>query len=167
MLRKVILTLVVALGVGTFAANAQSKIAHIDSKAVIDSMPEYKKAVKELEEVQTSAYTELEEMQKEMQTAYQKYMARKKELSEPMQRFEEERLGKMEQKLNARQQELEQEIQIISQELNAPILQKVQDAIKSVCEEKKIAYVLDKSATLYAGGEDITKVVADKLKTMP
>lgn len=167
MFKKVMLTLVVVLGVGAFTAQGQTKIAHINSQAVIDSMPEYKKAVAELEEVRTSAYQELEEMQKELQIAFQKYQEKGPELSETMRRFEEERLGKMEQNMNARQQELEQQIQIITQELNAPILKKMQEAVKVVCEAKKITYVIDESSTLYANGENITEAVTAQLKKMP
>lgn len=169
MLRKVILTLVVTLGVGTFAANAQTKVAHINSQAVRDTMPEYKSAVAELEELNETAYTELGEMEAEIKAAYERYIIKKQagQTKPAILTMEENRISKNQQDLQLRSQEWEQIIQKRTQELNGPILDKMQKAVKAVCEAKKIAYVLDESVTLFAGGDDITNDVIAQLQKMP
>jgi Skp family chaperone for outer membrane proteins len=59
---------------------------------------------------------------------------------------------------------LEEGLQIVSEELNKPILDRVQKSIDIVADRKKLNYVLDVSATMYAkGGIDITSEVITEL----
>ena len=77
-----------------------------------------------------------------------------------MKQYEEERIQKKQQGLQQREQELQQQISLLGNELNAPILKRVQKAVKTVSISKKLNYVIDESTTLYFdGGTDITNDV--------
>ena len=71
-------TLLVALAIfagATSFMNAQSKVAHIDAQALIESMPEYKAAQTSLEKIQRSYETEIKAMMKELDTKAKQYDA--------------------------------------------------------------------------------------------
>jgi outer membrane protein len=143
---------------------AQSKIAHVNSQKLLDTMPSRKAAMKTLGEFENSGINELKEMEEDLQKAYTKYMADKDKLSPVMQQYEEERLQKKQYALQQREQELQQQIQKLGQDLNTPILKRVQKAVDIVSDRKKLNYVIDESVTLYfKGGVDITNEVLVEL----
>jgi outer membrane protein len=143
---------------------AQSKVAHVNSQKLLDTLPSRKAAMKTLGEFETSGVNELKEMEEDLQKAYTKYMAEKDKLSPVMQQYEEERLQKKQYALQQREQELQTQISNLGQDLNAPILKRVQKAVDIVSERKKLNYVIDESVTLYfKGGMDITNEVLTEL----
>jgi outer membrane protein len=143
---------------------AQSKVAHVNSQKLLDTLPSRKAAMKTLGEFETSGVNELKEMEEDLQKAYTKYMAEKDKLSPVMQQYEEERLQKKQYALQQREQELQTQIANLGQDLNTPILKRVQKAVDIVSERKKLNYVIDESVTLYfKGGMDITNEVMTEL----
>ncbi|PKR81139.1 hypothetical protein CW751_06025 [Brumimicrobium salinarum] len=161
------LMLIFLIAVTTFGTvKAQSSVAHVNTQKVLDTMPSRKSAMKELESFEKRAVKELQETQQKLQADYGKLQQEQKTMSPTAFKFEEERLMKKSQEFQTRQQELDQQIQILSQELNAPILELVQKAVKKVCEDQKIDYVIDESSLLYSGGKDITQAVIVKVLEM-
>ena len=156
-MKKVALLLVMV--VATFVSYSQSTVAHVNTQKVLDTMPSRKAAEMELQKFEQRAVKELQETQQKLQADYAKLQQEKNSMSPTAYKFEEDRLMKKSQEFQTRQQELDQQIQILSQDLNAPILEKVQKAVKSVCESQKIDYVIDQSSLLYSGGKDLTDLV--------
>lgn len=163
-MKKVLLAIVLIFSAGTLMA--QSKIAHVNSQQLLDTMPSRVAAIQKLQEFEKSGVTELQEMEADLNAALAKYERARPNMSPVIIKIEEEKLMKKQQALQEREQSLNSEMQAYSNELNAPILQMVQDAVKIVSERKKLNYVIDESVTLYfAGGTDITdEVIVELLK---
>ncbi len=148
--------------------NAQTKVAHINSQVLLDTLQSRKDAMVALKKFEEEGVTELQEMQKSFEAAYLRYQQNEKDWSPVIQKMEQEKLMKKQQALEQRQAELEQQMQIYGQELNKPILALVQTAVSNVAEKEKISYVLDETVTLYFNGNgsvDLTsKVMTELLK---
>jgi outer membrane protein len=161
-MKKLIVVLVAVMSMTTLVA--QTKIAHVNSQKLLDTLPSRKAAIKSLGEFEGAGVKELQEMEADLQKAYTKYMAEKDKLSPVMQQYEEERLQKKQYALQTREQELQDQIAKLGSDMNGPILKRVQKAVDIVSERKKLNYVIDESVTLYfKGGIDITSEVLTEL----
>ncbi|TNE53787.1 MAG: OmpH family outer membrane protein [Bacteroidetes bacterium] len=161
-MKKLMVVLVAVMSMSTMMA--QTKVAHVNSQTLLDSMPSRQSALKQLKEFEAAGVKELQEMEADLQEAYKKYMANQAELSPVMKQYEEEKIQKKQMAMQQREQELQQQIGNLSNDLNEPILKRVQEAVKIVAERKKIGYVIDESTTLYfSGGMDITNDVMKEL----
>lgn len=158
--------LILVLAVVALNLNAQTKIAHINSQVLLDTLQSRKDAMAKLKKFEEEGVLELQEMNKSFEAAVMRYQQNEKDWSPVIKQMEEEKLQKKQVALQTRQQELEQQMQIYGQELNKPILELVQTAVNNVAESKKLSYVLDETVTLYfKGGIDITnEVMAELLK---
>jgi outer membrane protein len=160
-MKNVILGLFVVIGFSTFA---QTKIGHVDSQKLLDTLPSRDIAIKKLDSMKTAGMQELKMLDDDFQKAYQDYGIRQNAMSPAERQIVEGRLMQKQQMLEATQASLEEGLQIMSEELNKPILDRVQKAIDIVAERKKLNYVLDVSATMYSkGGIDITSEVIVEL----
>ena len=161
-MKKLSLALAVMFSVG--AINAQSKVAHVNSQKLLDTLPSRKEALNKLKEFEANGVKELQEMEADLNTAYAKYEKDRPNMIQAQIKIEEDKLMKKQQNLQEREQSLNQEMQILSQELNKPILDRVQKAVEIVSDRKKLNYVIDESVTLYfKGGMDITGEVLTEL----
>jgi len=155
------------------AANAQQKLGHIDSRAILQAMPEVKTADESFATFRKAKLAELEAMDKERQTKIAAFQEKYKTLTEANQ----EVLGKeleglnqeiqtMEQRISELDQKAQQDLTAKQEELYKPILAKAEVAIKAVSKEKGFAYVFDtaqQALVYFDGGEDITPLVKTKL----
>jgi outer membrane protein len=136
---------------------SQSKIGHVNSQKLLDTMQSRKIAMKKLDDFRAEGIKELQEMQKAFETAYVKFESTSKDMSPVLLKMEQDKLMKKQQDIEARQGELEQGLQVYNEELNKPILDRIQKAIEIVADRKKLSYVIDESAALYfKGGIDCT-----------
>lgn len=164
-------------GIGN--VNAQS-VAHVNSNAILEAMPEYKVAQTKLEAEATRHKTEVERRQAEMQTILtdaQAQMESVKDKPEAEQRAMMQKLQPVQQDLQKKQEELVQYQQTAASELNKmeadlvkPIYTKVENAIQAVGDAKKVGYIMDTAvmassgAILYFnGGTDLTNDVKKQL----
>jgi len=164
-MKKLLVAFAVLFSVG--ATLAQSKVAHVDSQKLLDSLPSRKEAMKKLQEFEMNGVKELQEMEADLNTAYAAYEKNRPSMTPMLIKIEEEKLMKKQQNLQDREQALQQEMQVYSQELNNPILERVKKAVEIVSERKKLNYVIDVSIMLYSkGGMDITEEVKIELLRM-
>lgn len=154
-------------------ANAQQKLAHLNSADIIQAMPEVKTAQATLETFRKTKTTDIDKMIAEYQTNLQAAQAKEKTRSEANKETVDKELqaaGTVLQDLQKRiedarskaQQEMEQK----NAELFNPIQVKADAAIKAVSKEKGYAYVFDTAnpaLVFFDGGEDITALVKTKL----
>ena len=154
-------------------ANAQQKLAHLNSQVIIESMPEVKKAKETLEALNKTKTADIEKMITEYQGLYKQAQEKEKTLSEA----NKEAVGKELQTMGANLQDLEkritdarakaqQEMEAKNTELFNPIQVKADAAIKAVSKEKGYTYVFDtanQAMVYWDGGEDITNLVKTKL----
>lgn len=135
----------------------QTKIGHVDSQKLLDTMQSRKIAMQKLDDFRAEGIKELQEMQKAFEALYLKFEKNKVDMTPVLIKIEEEKLMKKQQDIEARQGELERDLQAYNEELNKPILDRIQKAIEIVADRKKLSYVIDETATLYfKGGIDCT-----------
>jgi outer membrane protein len=143
---------------------AQSKIGHVNTQKLLDTLPSRKAAMIQIQDFEKRGMEELKEMETELQKKYSKYMSEQASLTPVLKQYEEEQLQKKQQAMQQREQELQQKMQQLGNELNEPILKRVKKAIEIIAGRKKLNYVVDETSTLYfAGGSDITNEVMNEL----
>jgi outer membrane protein len=157
-MKKLFLATIIALG--SFTGFSQVKIAHLDVQKVIDTLPSYKAAKKEIQALMNDAERDL----KELENAFLKIQDELDEaIAQNASQMTIDRIRKRGQTAQERYYQAEQmwqrDMQILNNRLNQPILDLIQKAIDNVAERLKITYVLDVAATHYAKGEDITNLV--------
>lgn len=140
-------------------------MAHLNSQEVMAAMPEYTAAVAQLKKFEEDGYAELDAMVAEFQNAVKIFQELAPTRTPVIIQIEEEKLVKKQQALQEREETLKLEVDAYSRELNAPIMEKFKNAVKTVSDREKIDYVFDVSITMIHNGTDITKlVIAEVLK---
>lgn len=156
-MKKLLVGLAVMLSLG---ASAQVKIGFVDAQRLLDTMPSRKVAAEKYMAQEKEAYEELQALDNELSKMLADYEAKRADMSPVLRESAERKITDKQKALQEREQLVTQELQAYSNELNAPILKKVQDAVKIVSERKKLSMVVDKSTTLYYSPEfDITNEV--------
>lgn len=165
MLKKFALLILLVLPMGVFAQTL--KFGHMNSTEIIPSMPEYTKAVNDLNALEKKYTEELQRTQEEFTKKYQEFQQamadgtlpqniaerRQKELQDMMQRQEQF------------QQDAQQGMQKAEGELMAPVYQKLNKAIETVGAAEQVVYVFDLARTPipYVGPQSIN--LTTKVKT--
>ena len=138
------------------AANAQ-RYAIIDSKYILDKVPEYKEAQKKLDNFSELWQKELDQRQTAMDKMYKDYDAEQVMLTEVLKKKREDELYNKERELRDLQKKrfgFEGDLFKKRQELIKPIQDRVYNAVQKLAVEKLYDFILDKS-------EGITVIFAD------
>ena len=165
---KKILLLACMLGLG-FAGISQ-KYAIIDTRYILDKMPEYKEAQKQLDNIAAGWQKEIDTKQAELDKMYKDYDAEQVMLTEELRKKREDQLFNKEKDLRDLQRKrfgFEGDLFKKRQELIKPIQDKVYNAIESLAEEGSYAVIFDRSgntALIYASDKyDKSDDVLNKL----
>ena len=75
-----------------FQAEAQTKIGHINSQVLLDTLQSRKDAMAALKQFESEGVQELQEMNKAFETAYLRYQQNEKDWSPVIQKMEQEKL---------------------------------------------------------------------------
>ena len=161
-MKKVVL--IIALMLTAINANAQMKLAHVNSQQLLDTMSSYKKAQDSLAQKNAEIRQEL----MEMQNAYTKKITNYEEKKSAMKAFElkieEESIMRLEQTIQERQATGQQELQDLNDKLTVPIMNRIREAVSIVSKKEKLDYVFDGPLMIYYNNElDITKKVLIEL----
>ena len=160
-MKNILIAITFIISVSSFA---QTKIGHVNSQELLDTLESRKLAIKQLDDFKLEGMKELQEMNKAFESAYIIFQQKEKDYSPVLLKMEQEKLGRKQQELESRQQELEKGLQIYNEELNKPILDRITQAIEIIADRKKLSYIIDESATLYSkGGIDCTAEVMIEL----
>ncbi len=152
---KKILLLVCMLGLG-FAGISQ-KYAIIDTRYILDKMPEYKEAQKQLDNIAAGWQKDIDAKQAELDKMYKDYDAEQVMLTEDLRKKREDQLFNKEKDLRDLQRKrfgFEGDLFKKRQELIKPIQDKVYNAVQKMAVSRGYDFVLDKS-------EGITIIFAD------
>ncbi len=155
-----------ALFVGFTTVNAQSKVAHIDTAALVEAMPEMKAAQSQLEKLQKTYDTEIKSMLKELDAKMKQYDS---EASTKTDAENEKRVVEvqgMQKNINDYRQQALQDLQKKEVDLLQPILEKAKTAIQKVARAQGVQYVLDSSqgnGVILADGTDLLSSVKQEL----
>ena len=138
------------------AATAQ-KYAIIDTKYILDRLPEYKQAQKQLDDVAAGWQKEIDSMQVSLDRMYKDYDAEQVMLSEELRKKREDQLFLKEKTLRDLQRKrfgFEGDLFKKRQELIKPVQDKVYNAVQKIATQRGYDFILDKS-------EGITVIFAD------
>ena len=153
---KTFLIAAISLMLTAFSANAQ-RYAIIDTKYVLDKIPEYKDANKRLEEMADAWQKEIDLLQADLDKMYRQLETVKVMLTpELLKKREDEIFNKEKQvrDLQRRRFGFEGDYFRKKQELVKPIQDKVYNAIQKIAVNRSYDFILDKS-------EGITVIFAD------
>jgi outer membrane protein len=140
----------------TFGAVAQ-RYAVVDSKYILDKMPEYKLAQTKLDNFSEQWQQEIEQKQIALDKMYKDYDAEQVMLTDALKKKREDELYTKEKEVRDLQKKrfgFEGDLFKKRQELIKPIQDKVYNAIQKLAVEKVYDFILDKS-------EGITVIFAD------
>ena len=145
---------------------AQSRFAHLNSQNIISEMREYKVATATLADMQKKYQDELNRTKEDFNKKYQEYLAQAEGLPRNIAERRQKELQDLAQRQEQFQQEAYESLQKAREEALAPILQKVNDAIKAVGEAEGYLYIFDLSSTPipYIGSE--SEDITDKVKAL-
>ena len=138
-----VLFLGIALFVMTGVANAQVKIAHVNTAEILDAMPDKAKAEQDLEKYYTELQNQLQAMAREYQTKMQDYEANQATMSNLVRQSKEKEIVDLQTRIQQFQLNAEEEFEKKRAELLRPILDKIQNAINAVGREKGYTYIID------------------------
>lgn len=163
-MKSLLVALVLIMGATSFV-NAQ-KIAHIDTQALIEAMPETKAAQSELERIRKTYEAEISSMLKELQNKYTLYESEANTKTEDENRKRAEELQSAERKIGEFRQNASTDLQNKEGDLFSPLFEKAKTAIEKVAAQKDIQYVMDAtpgSGLIVAEGENLLAAVKKEL----
>ncbi|MBL0182205.1 MAG: OmpH family outer membrane protein [Chitinophagaceae bacterium] len=153
---KKILFIACCMMVTAFTASAQ-RYAVIDSKYILDKLPEYKEAQKMLDQFSEDWQKEIDQKQALVDKMFKDYDAEQVMLSDVLKKKREDELYNKEKELRDLQKKrfgFEGDLFKKRQELIKPIQDRVYNAVQKLAVEKQYDFILDKS-------EGITVIFAD------
>lgn len=150
--------LLLLLGVSFCMMSVQAqRYAIIDTKYILDKMPDYKVSQKELDDAASNWQKEIDALQTELDKMYKDYEAEQVMLSEDLRKRREDQLFVKEKTLRDLQRKrfgFEGDLFKKRQELVKPIQDKVYNAVQKIAVQRGYDFILDKS-------EGITVIFAD------
>lgn len=159
-MKKLFFALALAI-VSITSAVAQTKMGHVDSQKVLDTIPSRRAAIAEIGIIEQNGVKELTGMDSTLNSMVE-YYQKHPEWSQLVKQSYENQMRELQARISAREQNIDRELQMLSAEVNKKSLETVKTAVSNVSKVRKLTYVIDKSVLLYYdGGEDIT---ADVLK---
>ncbi len=157
----------VAFTIGATAfTNAQSKIAHIASQELVETMPAFKDAMSQLEKLQKTYETELREMQTEAQKTMQRYESEAPTKSDEENQKRAAELQGTQQRIREHGQNAQQDLQKKELDLLKPVYEKARVTIQKVARAQGYDYVLDStngSGVIMADGYNLLPDVKKEL----
>ncbi|NML19753.1 OmpH family outer membrane protein [Pseudoflavitalea sp. G-6-1-2] len=154
-MKKILFILLGVMLMGQLA-NAQ-RYAIVDTKYVLDKMPEYKEAQKKLDQFSMAWQKEIDDKQQVLDKMYKDFDAEQVMLSDELKKKREDELFIREKELRDLQRKrfgFEGDLFKKRQELVKPIQDKVYNAIQKIAVNRGYDFILDKS-------EGITVIFAD------
>ena len=146
-----------ALGLVLFAAAGAQKYAVIDTRYILDKMPEYTQAQKQLDVIAGDWQRDIDDKQAALDKMYKDYDAEMVMLSDDLKKKRQDQLFLKEKELRDLQRQrfgFEGDLFKKRQELIKPVQDRVYNAVQKISTQRGYDFVLDKS-------EGITIIFAD------
>ena len=153
---KVFFVLVISI-LTAFSSNAQTKYAIINTKYILDKIPEYKEADKKLKALGDQWQQEIDQKQMTLDKMYKNYEAEQFMLSDDLKKKREDELFVKEKELRDLQKKrfgYEGDLFKERQKMVKPIQDKVYNAVQKLATARGYDFILDKS-------EGVTIIFAD------
>ena len=175
--------LILFLLVFSLTANAQIKIAFVDSEIIINQLPEAQTVKKQLEDLQKQYVDTITNKENDIKTKADVFKTKYEDAQKQIEagKLTPDQIKSMEAELSAMQEEvqaMDQELALYKQnvqkqlydaqvELFKPVKDKITKAIEDLAKDLKYNMVLDKASDALIYGDkdiDVTFKVLDKLK---
>ena len=140
--KTLFIALALTIGATTFA-NAQTKVAHIATQELVETMPAYKDAMSQLEKLEKTYDAEIKDMLTEAQNTMQRYQSEAETVTEEENAKRASELQATERRIQEHSQRARQELQKKENDLIRPVIEKAREAIQTVAREQGFDYVLD------------------------
>ncbi len=150
----------------TSFTTAQTKIAHINTTQLVESMPEMKTAQAEIEKLTKTYEAEIKTMATELQNKVKQYQAEVDTKTDEENATRGQEVQTMEQSIRQFQGQAQQDLQKKEADLLKPIFEKAKAAIDKVSKAQGYQYVLDSTqggGVLVADGKDLLADVKTEL----
>ena len=161
---------VVLFSISSFSQKTQ-KIAYVDSKIILNALPEAIKAKSDLENLSKKWQNQLDSIANEVQKMYQDYQKKASTMSQEKQREAQQAILAKEQAYQLfRQEKFGQGGEFFQkqEQLLNPIKERILKTIEQIAKEEGYAFVLDKNAdfvVLFADDDyDLTYKVLDRMR---
>ncbi|MBW2962419.1 OmpH family outer membrane protein [Mesonia aestuariivivens] len=148
--KTVLIALSFVFGTVALTQAQTSKVAHINTQELIESMPAYKSAMSQLEKLESTYRADIDDMYKEAQSKNQRYQQEAVNQTEEENAKRAQELQQQQQKIVQFQQNAQKELQKKESDLLKPVYEKARTSIQKVARAKGYDYVLD--STTGAGG---------------
>lgn len=167
-MKTTILIAFTVIGMNLFAV-AQGdtrKFGHVNSQEILSLMPELDTVQRQVEAYQKQLTEEYLELQKEFDNAYAEYEKNANNWSEALRKAKEDDLRRKQQTLVETQQAFQEELNEKQQRLMAPLIEKLDAAVKAVAKEKGLNYVYDTGYGSFLVVDDADNIAADVKKKL-
>ncbi|HQV76959.1 MAG TPA: OmpH family outer membrane protein [Chitinophagales bacterium] len=153
-----------------FSAQAQ-RFAYVDTKYILEKLPEYKAAQQKLDDQAASWQKEIDTKNDALKKMYTKYQAEEFLLTSELKKQREDEIVNAEEELKSLQKNrfgINGDLFKKRQELIQPIQDKVFDAVQKIAQTRSYDFIFDKasgsSAMLYTNPQyDVSEEVIKKL----
>lgn len=165
------LSLVLALTLfASGAASAQQRIAHVDTEAILQRLPEFQSAQQEVDRLTTQYQAEVDALVREAEALEQEFAARELLYTDQERQTKQSEITAKRQEADAlRRRYFGPQGELVRQQQQTlrPIQERVLDAVETVADEAGYDYVFDRAGEivfLYAKSQhDLTQRVLDEL----
>ena len=170
-MRRIIASVLILCGAAV-TGNAQSKIGHINSEAILQALPEAIDAQKSLDALVAQWEGELQRMQADWKRKFDEYDKKKLILTDQARADQEKELRDLDMRLvDFRNKKFGQNGELFQKqnEVMKPVQNKMFKVIEDIAKEEGIDYVFDRSGEillLYANDKnDLTEKVLARMRT--
>lgn len=164
-IRTLFIALALTIGATAFT-NAQSKVAHVATQELVESMPAYTDAMSQLEKLEKTYDAEIKDMLTEAQNTMQRYQSEAETVTEEENAKRASELQATERRIQEHSQRARQELQKKENDLIRPVIEKAREAIQKVAREQGFDYVLDSTTgtgVILADGKNLMADVKAEL----
>ncbi len=149
------------------AYGQELKFGHVNIHEVMTEMPEFQQMQKDLEGEYDRLEKQLSSMQEELKQMQEDYMATAKALSASERTVREQEMTERSQKVQTFYRTSQQNLSQKQQEMQAPLMQKLMDAVEKVGKEGGFIFIFEvnSGATVYHSDKsvDVTPLLKTKL----
>ena len=158
-MKKLILMVIMCAPLAVFA----QKFGHIDSNALLASLPEAIRVQGELEKMGKEYEAELTAMQNEFQKKVEDYDKTKSTMTAAKQAENEQQLQEMYNKIQQAAADNQQAFNKAQEEKLKPIIEKVRAAIETVAKQGKYVYIMEQASAqpIFINTEVSTDITAE------
>ncbi|MFW6201590.1 MAG: OmpH family outer membrane protein [Gemmatimonadota bacterium] len=158
---------VVASAASPAAAQDDLSFAYIDSQRIMDEAPGAQEARAELERQIEEFQAELQELEQEIQQRIEEYDQRQVMMSPEARRSEQEEILELQNEFDQRRTELQQAASQRQSDLLEPIMQRINEVITALREERGYTMIFDSAAGALIAADpslDLTGEVLERLR---